>query len=224
MIAPTRFLLENRILSTFLSFQVYLGGHGFFGEDGLQIKADRAIGRDDYGKAQCSFRKRRGPLDPPPTSFNQISSQCFEDQSSASARQQFEAAETGNGYPSRRVILTPFEYLLRSLGLYRPRSRNVLSKRQGLFGGGPRGRRGRQAFGNDRGRDITFTNDIALVRLSHSVRFSRKIQPVRLPPDDFSYMGYQAYVSGWGIQSPEEGPSPTLKGAELAVSIMKILL
>lgn len=70
-----------------------------------------------------------------------------------------------------------------------------------------------------KGQDVTFTNDIALVKLSRRVRFSPKIQPVRLPSTDYSYLGYQAYVSGWGIQAPDQGPSPTLKGAELAVRL-----
>ncbi len=34
-------------------FQVFLGSHGFFGEDGEQMKADRAVGREDYGRPQC---------------------------------------------------------------------------------------------------------------------------------------------------------------------------
>ena len=67
------------------------------------------------------------------------------------------------------------------------------------------------------GRDITFTNDIALIKLNRRVRFTDKIQPVKLPHSQFSYMGYQCYVSGWGIQAPDEGPSPSLKGAELVV-------
>ena len=67
------------------------------------------------------------------------------------------------------------------------------------------------------GRDVTFTNDIALIKLRNRILFSDKIHPVNLPHPDFTYMGYQCYVSGWGIQGPDEGPSPTLKGAELAV-------
>ena len=33
--------------------QVYLGSHGCYGEDGEQVKADRAVGREDYGRPQC---------------------------------------------------------------------------------------------------------------------------------------------------------------------------
>ena len=65
---------------------------------------------------------------------------------------------------------------------------------------------------------MTFTNDIALVKLNRKVRFTDKVQPIKLPKGGFSYEGYQAYVSGWGIQSPFEGPSSVLKGAELVVS------
>ncbi len=36
------------------NFQVYLGSHGFYGEDGEQMRADRAVGREDYGRPQCS--------------------------------------------------------------------------------------------------------------------------------------------------------------------------
>ena len=32
---------------------MYLGSHGFYGEDGEQVKADRAVGREDYGRPQC---------------------------------------------------------------------------------------------------------------------------------------------------------------------------
>ena len=47
---------------TIVFFQVYLGSHGNFGEDGIEIKADRAIGRDDYGQPQ--FRKRSNMRQP----------------------------------------------------------------------------------------------------------------------------------------------------------------
>ena len=70
------------------------------------------------------------------------------------------------------------------------------------------------------GRDVTFTNDIALVKLNRKVRFSDKVQPIKLPKGGLSYQGYQAYVSGWGIQGPYEGPSSRLKGAELVVSML----
>ena len=74
------------------------------------------------------------------------------------------------------------------------------------------------------GRDVTFTNDIALVKLNRKVRFSDKVQPIKLPKGGLSYQGYQAYVSGWGIQGPYEGPSSRLKGAELVVSIIIIII
>ena len=70
---------------------------------------------------------------------------------------------------------------------------------------------------------MTFTNDIALVKLNRKVRFSDKVQPIKLPKGGLSYQGYQAYVSGWGIQGPYEGPSSRLKGAELVVSIILCL-
>ena len=49
-------------------FQVYLGGHEHFGEDGIELIAEKAIGRDDYGKPQCIIKNRneiRGCEQPP---------------------------------------------------------------------------------------------------------------------------------------------------------------
>ena len=67
--------------------------------------------------------------------------------------------------------------------------------------------------------DTTFTNDIALVRLSTPVEYTQWVSPVRLPRLNAprKYYGYTAYVSGWGVRGPTDGPSPTLKGAELTV-------
>ena len=62
------------------------------------------------------------------------------------------------------------------------------------------------------------------MKLSRKVRFTDKVQPIKMPKGGFSYQGYQAYVSGWGIQSPYEGPSSVLKGAELVVSSYLIFL
>ena len=67
--------------------------------------------------------------------------------------------------------------------------------------------------------DTTFTNDIALVRLSQPVEYTQWVSPVRLPRATAprKYYGYTAYVSGWGVRGPGEGPSQILKGAELTV-------
>ena len=67
--------------------------------------------------------------------------------------------------------------------------------------------------------DTTFTNDIALVRLSQPVVYTQWVSPVRLPRINAprKYYGYTAYVSGWGVRGPGEGPSQILKGAELTV-------
>ena len=161
-------------------FQVYLGSHASYGEDGQEIVAQVAIGREDYGKAQCSFKKRSNA---PGADL------CI------SARQ-----------PRH---LAPFSLFEAIFGRFRRKRRNYpISKRQGLL---------EKAISV--GKDITFTNDIALVKLSHKVNFSDKIQPVRLPKNTFNYQGYQCYVTGWGIQGPFEGPSASLKGAELVVSL-----
>ena len=68
--------------------------------------------------------------------------------------------------------------------------------------------------------DTTFTNDIALVRLSQPVEYTQWVSPVRLPRISAprKYTGYTAYVSGWGVRGPGEGPSQILKGAELTVN------
>ena len=72
-------------------------------------------------------------------------------------------------------------------------------------------------------QDEIFTNDIALVRLSKPVRISKKVHPVRLPGSSFDYLGYRAYVSGWGIETPlHEGPSKSLKAAEMIVSLFDL--
>ena len=169
-----------------LSFQVYLGSHASFGEDGQEIVAQVAIGREDYGKAQCSFKKRS----------NAPSSGCI------------------NENTRQPRMVAPFSLFEAIFGRFRRKRRGYpISKRQGLL---------EKAISV--GKDITFTNDIALVKLSHKVNFSDKIQPVRLPKNTFNYQGYQCYVTGWGIQGPFEGPSASLKGAELVVSLAFFLL
>lgn len=178
-----------------LYMKVYLGSHASYGEDGIEVVAERAIGRDDYGQPQ--FRKRSNMRQP----------------------------------------------RAQPLGIGGRPSRGPISLWHSLFGGGARQfnrryrqkpprkthRRGRLHFAHrlgelldpiansNSGRDVTFTNDIALVKLSRKVRFTDKVQPIKLPKSGLSYQGYQAYVSGWGIQSPYEGPSSKLKGAELVV-------
>ena len=42
--------------------KVYLGSHASYGEDGIEVVAERAIGRDDYGQPQ--FRKRSNMRQP----------------------------------------------------------------------------------------------------------------------------------------------------------------
>ena len=50
------------LLLTRIYFQVYVGSHAKYGEDGTEIVAERAIGRDDYGQPQ--FRKRSNMRQP----------------------------------------------------------------------------------------------------------------------------------------------------------------
>ena len=179
-------------------FQVYLGGHEQYGEDGIMIVADRAIGRDDYGQPQCSFRKRinsnfDGGCDAP--SFGSLFG------SSGGFRQ------PRGPIISERPVNSWFTRLFNR----RQNRRQSRQMHRQFF-------RKRIGIAIRQGKDVTFTNDIALIKLRHRVQFSDRIRPVRLPTNDYNYMGYQCYVAGWGIQGPDEGPSPTLKGAELAVS------
>ncbi len=161
-----------------------MGSHASFGEDGQEIVAQVAIGREDYGKAQCSFKKRSNA-----PHFGGDNG-CI------------------NENTRQPRMVAPFSLFEAIFGRFRRKRRGYpISKRQGLL---------EKAISV--GKDITFTNDIALVKLSHKVNFSDKIQPVRLPKNTFSYQGYQCYVTGWGIQGPFEGPSASLKGAELVVS------
>lgn len=55
----------------------------------------------------------------------------------------------------------------------------------------------------------TFNNDIALVRLSREVDYSRIIRPVCLPRPGFNYTGSQVSVVGWG-RTAEDGPAADL--------------
>ena len=116
--------------------QVFLGSHGQYGEDGLMIQTDKAIGRSDYGKPLCAHND---PL-------------C-----------------------------------------------NFIKLPQFM--------------------DTTFTNDIALVRLSQNVDFTQWISPVNipLPSERKSYRGYEAQVSGWGLQGPGRGKNYFLKAARVQV-------
>ena len=108
-----------------------------------------------------------------------------------------------------------------------PHRGNGLCNFLNLFGNGQsrkysrrRGRQGQAIKGTPHVKmDTTFTNDIALVRLSTPVEYTQWVSPIRLPSitSPKKYYGYTAYVSGWGVRGPEDGPSPILKGAELTV-------
>jgi len=148
---------------------VFLGSHGRFGEDGLFIPADKAIGRKDYGRPQCPHN-------------------------------------------SRNSICSLFKGPIYNLNYYRrPRK---YSRRRGKQG---QAIKGTPHFNIK--MDTTFTNDIALVRLSQPVDYTQWVSPVRLPRLNAprKYFGYTAYVSGWGVRGPGQGPSKILKGAELTI-------
>ena len=162
----------------------------------MMIVADKAIGRDDYGQPQCSFRKRTnsnsGGCDPLPSLFG--------------GWRQPRGPQSLEGPWWSRIFKQN----------RRQKNRRLSKSRQSRL-------RKRIGLAIRQGRDVTFTNDIALIKLRHRIQFSDRIHPVKLPPSDFNYIGYQCYVSGWGIQGPDQGPSPTLKGAELAVRANPLL-
>jgi len=186
--------------------RVFLGGHEQYGEDGMMIVADKAIGRDDYGQPQCSFRKRSnsnknkggGSCDPLPSLFGGW----------RQPRGPQSLVNEGKGPWWSRIFTTQSQR--NKNRQHRLQNRRLSRNRQSRL-------RKRIGLAIRQGRDVTFTNDIALIKLRHRIQFSDRIHPVKLPPSDFNYIGYQCYVSGWGIQGPDQGPSPTLKGAELAV-------
>ena len=174
---------------SFTPGQVFLGSHGFYGEDGLIIKADRAVGRDDYGRPQCEtpgqwcFRKRTG----------------YAARTGKRHRRQFFSRRRNRNRKLPGFFQLPMMFLKR-----RSRPVEQIPPEELEF---PQAK-----------RDLIFTNDIALVRLSRPVAFSNKILPVRLPPSNFNYLGYNVYVTGWGITDPEQkSPSRSLKAAELRV-------
>ena len=143
-----------------------MGSHGKYGEDGLFIPADKAIGRKDYGRPQCPHNTRN--------------SLC--------------------------------NFLRMPIFQRRPRKFRARRGKQG------QAIKGTPHFNVK--MDTTFTNDIALVRLSQPVEYTQWVSPVRLPRVNAprKYTGYTAYVSGWGVRGPGEGPSQILKGAELTVN------
>jgi len=58
----------------------------------------------------------------------------------------------------------------------------------------------------------TFDFDIALLRLSNAVKYSRNIQPVMLPKEDSVLtVGTECTVSGWGLQSYNDLEEPPLQ-------------
>lgn len=69
------------------------------------------------------------------------------------------------------------------------------------------------------GRDISFQNDIALVKLRDTVTFSDDIQPICLPYNnqvvDSNIVGKDAIVSGWGKTG--HGPSDYLLKATVKI-------
>ena len=161
---------------SFYSIQVFLGSHGRFGEDGLFIPADKAIGRKDYGRPQCPHN-------------------------------------------ARNSLCSLFKGPIYNLNYYRRPKK--YSRR--------RGKQGQAIKGTPHFNivmDTTFTNDIALVRLSQPVEYTQWVSPVRLPRIDAprKYFGYTAYVSGWGVRGPGKGPSKILKGAELTVSVVYFMM
>lgn len=44
-----------------------------------------------------------------------------------------------------------------------------------------------------------YNNDVGLIRVNEDIVFNDKVQPVKLPVEDFNNTGYPVLVTGWGI-------------------------
>ena len=122
---------------------MFLGGHEQYGEDGMMIVADKAIGRDDYGQPQCSFRKRTnsnsGGCDPLPSLFG--------------GWRQPRGPQSLEGPWWSRIFKQN----------RRQKNRRLSKSRQSRL-------RKRIGLAIRQGRDVTFTNDIALIKLRHRIQ------------------------------------------------------
>lgn len=43
-----------------------------------------------------------------------------------------------------------------------------------------------------------FSNDMGLIRVSKDIEFNDKVQPIKLPSEDFNKAGHPVVMSGWG--------------------------
>ncbi|XP_034250892.1 trypsin-1-like [Thrips palmi] len=66
--------------------------------------------------------------------------------------------------------------------------------------------------------DVTFNNDIALLRLDKEVAFDDTLRPACLPPAGKSFSGRDGVVTGWGVSTPGGSTNQVLH--EVAVPIM----
>lgn len=41
-------------------------------------------------------------------------------------------------------------------------------------------------------------NDVGLIRVAGAIEFNEKVQPIKLPTEDFAKIGYPAVLTGWG--------------------------
>ncbi|XP_046487349.1 chymotrypsin-2-like [Neodiprion pinetum] len=53
-----------------------------------------------------------------------------------------------------------------------------------------------------------FRSDVALIRLTSSITFTEKVQPIALPTEDFTKVNYPAVLTGWGSIAFPSGSSP----------------
>lgn len=66
--------------------------------------------------------------------------------------------------------------------------------------------------------DVTFNNDIALLRLDKEVAFDDTVRPACLPPAGKSFSGKDGIVTGWGVSTPGGSTNQVLH--EVSVPIM----
>ncbi|XP_001604991.1 chymotrypsin-1 [Nasonia vitripennis] len=70
----------------------------------------------------------------------------------------------------------------------------------------------------DYDRDYIHVNDIALIRLVENIKFTQKVQPVKLPKDESkSYEGATAILAGWGSYGPNNYTPRKLQHIRLQV-------
>ena len=63
-----------------------------------------------------------------------------------------------------------------------------------------------EIYGHEKYSSLLIRNDIGLIRLNSDIQFDDKVQPVKLPSEDFEKADYPAVLSGWGTTSVSFAP------------------